>query len=217
MEDDNFFVSSGLQGAVTQWLGLESAVRAASVERDVASAARWTARAAALKKSVLSQYWPGGKFNPGSPGYGQNLGYQGDPNTAAWIIWPAGLLDPAVPSERAMLSSLAGYLYDYLNANVYKASQLFYEQKAIMALGVYLGMGLPLPGARDPGKVREWVDFYHAVLATPTWHFGEQIWQVAPGKWVDRVDMPHVWSGVYVYLDAVALTRPDLTRYRPWL
>ena len=73
-----------------------------------------------------------------------------------------------------------------------------------------------MPGARDPGKVRDWVNFYHAVLATPTWHFGEQVWQVAPGKWVDRVDMPHVWSGVYVYLDAVALTRPDLVPYRPW-
>jgi hypothetical protein len=216
MEDDSFFPSSGLQGAVTQWLGLQSAVRAALVERDAASAARWSARAAALKKSVLSQYWPGGRFSPGSSGFGQGLGYQGDANAAAWIIWPVGLLDPAVPSERAMLSSLAGYLYDYLDANVYKTSELFYEQKAIQALGVYLGMGLKLSGARDAGKVSQWVDLYHAVLRTETWHFGEQIWRVGPGKWVDRVDMPHVWSGVYVYLDAISLTRPDLTPYRPW-
>src|SRR5438309_1950639 len=106
MEDDNFFPSDGLQGAVTQWLGLESAVRAARVMRDAAGAARWAARAASLKASVLSQYWPGGKFSPGSAGFGQNLGYQGDANAAAWIIWPAGLLDKSVPSERAKLQSL---------------------------------------------------------------------------------------------------------------
>jgi len=115
-----------------------------------------------------------------------------------------------------MLQSLAAYLYDYLDANVFHASELFYEQKAIQALGVYLGMGFTLPGARDPGKVKVWVDLYHALLRTPTWHFGEQIWRVGPTTWVDRIDMPHVWSGVYVYLDAISLTRPSFTPYRPW-
>ena len=116
-----------------------------------------------------------------------------------------------------MMQNLAGYLYDYLNANMFHTTELFYEQKAIAALGVYLGMGFELPGARDPAKVKEWVDLYHSVLRTPTWHFGEQIWRTGPHEWVDRIDMPHVWSGVYVYLDAIALTRPELTPYRPWL
>src|SRR5207245_11355961 len=61
-EDDSFVPSDGLQGAVTQWLGLESAVRAALAERDTANASTWSARADALKASLLSRYWPGGKF-----------------------------------------------------------------------------------------------------------------------------------------------------------
>jgi hypothetical protein len=36
------------------------------------------------------------------------------------------------------------------------------------------------------------------------------------GAWVNRIDMPHAWSGALVYLDAISLTRPELTPYRPW-
>jgi hypothetical protein len=217
MEDDNFFPSDGMQGAVTQWMGLQSAVRAAGVMGDAADAAKWSARAATLKATILSKYWgPSGSFSPGSPGIAQNLLYQGDPNSAAWIIWPAGLLDPTVPAEREKLFVLARYLYDYMSQQIATAPQLFYEQKAIASLGVYLGIGFNFICNCDPGRVREWSDLYHGVLRTPTWHFGEQIWRTGPNTWVDRVDMPHVWSGVYVYLDAMALTRPDLVPYRPW-
>ena len=76
-------------------------------------------------------------------------------------------------------------------------------------------MGLTLPAGRDPAKVSQWVDFYHSVLPTPTLHFGEQIWRVE-GGWVNRVDMPHAWSGALVYLDAMALSCPKLSPYRPW-
>ena len=218
MEDDNFFVSSGLQAAVTQWMGLMSSVEAARVEHDASSAARWSKRAVDLKASILSQYWDAsGTFHPGSSGYGQNLGYQGDFGSAAWALWPAGLLDPNNGGEHRMLSGLAAYLYDTLAARIPAASILSYEQKGIEALAVYLGMGLTLPGGRDPAKVGEWVNFYHVSLPTPTMHFGEQIWQVAPGEWADRVDMPHIWSGTLVYLDAISLTRPALTPYRPWM
>ena len=171
-----------------------------------------------LKRSILSQYWSaGGKtFNPGTDGYGQHLGYTGDFGAASWVIWPAGLLDPKDAHERVMLGSVAGYLYDYLKGQIPSASSLSYEQKVIQSLGVYLGMGMTLPGGRDPAKVGEWVDFFHTVLPTPTLHYGEQIWQVAPGRWANRVDMPHAWSGALVYLDAISLTRPALTPYRPW-
>jgi GH15 family glucan-1,4-alpha-glucosidase len=217
MEDDNFFPSDGLQGAVTQWMGLQSAVRAAGVMNDAADAAKWSARAATLKATILSKYWgPSGSFSPGSSGIAQNLLYEGDPNSAAWIIWPAGLLDPSVPAEREKLFVLARYLYDYMGQQIATAPQLFYEQKAIASLGVYLGMGFNLICSCDPGRVREWSDLYHGVLRTPTWHFGEQIWRTGPNTWVDRVDMPHVWSGVYVYLDAISVTRPSLMPYRPW-
>jgi hypothetical protein len=217
MEDDSFFPSSGLQGAVTQWMGLVSAVAAASIEHDPASAARWAKRAAALKASILSQYWDAkGVFHPGSEGFGQHLGYQGDFGAAAWVLWPAGLLDPNVGRERRMLQTLAAYLYDQLAARIPAAQILSYEQKGIGALAVYLGMGMTLPGGRDPSRVAAWVDLYHTALPTPTLHFGEQIWQVAPGEWADRVDMPHIWSGALVYLDAISLTRPALTPYRPW-
>lgn len=225
-EDDSFVPSDGLQGAVTVWMGLESAIEAARVEGDTERIAPWRARADGLKASILSEYWPNGRFHPGSPGYGQGLGYRGDFNAAAWILWPAGLLDPADPSERRFLESLAAALYDYLDTRIpldsgaAGAPILFYDQKGIQSLAVYLeSLRMALPQgdhARDPGKVERWIDFYHTALPTPTLHYGEQIWQTSPGRWADRVDMPHVWSGILVYLDAMALTRPDLVRYRPW-
>ena len=132
------------------------------------------------------------------------------------MLWPAGLLDPNDGREHRMLETLAAYLYDTLAARIPASSILSYEQKGIEALAVYLGMGMTLPGGRDPSRIAAWVDFYHVTLPTPTLHFGEQIWQVAPGRWADRVDMPHIWSGTLVYLDAISLTRPALTPYRPW-
>jgi glucoamylase len=213
MEDDNLFPSQGLQGAITVWLGLMSAVRAAEVGGDSANLSRWQARADQLRAAILKQYFPQGQFNPGSPGYGQNLGYQGDSSAASWVIWPAGLLDPT--TELGMLESLAAYVYDWLDSSISTAPILSYQQKGIQALAVYLGMGLTLPAGRDPAKVSQWVDFYHSVLPTPTLHFGEQIWRVE-GGWANRVDMPHAWSGTLVYLDAMALSCPKLSPYRPW-
>jgi GH15 family glucan-1,4-alpha-glucosidase len=215
MEDDNVFPSQGLQGAITVWLGVTSAVRAARVVGDSASESRWQARADQLRAAMLAQYFPQGRFDPGSEGYGQHFGYQGDFGAAAWVLWPAGLLDPRDPVELAMLQTLAAYLYDWLDDTLSHAAILSYQQKGIQALGVYLGMGLALPGGRDPAKVSQWVDFYHRDLPTPTLHFGEQIWRL-DGGWANRVDMPHAWSGALVYLDAIAVTCPKLSPYRPW-
>src|SRR5205823_3434262 len=101
------FPSDGLQGAVAQWTGLVSAAEAAAVEGDASHAARWTKRAQALKASILSEYFtPDGTFDVGSGGYPQHLFFRGDLGSASWMLWPAGLLDPSMPEERAMLDSL---------------------------------------------------------------------------------------------------------------
>src|SRR4029077_605926 len=101
------FPSQGLQGAITVWLGLTSAVRAAQVVADSASESKWQARADQLRAAILRQYFPQGQFAPGTSGYGQNLGYQGDFGAASWVLWPAGLLDARDPTELAMLQTLA--------------------------------------------------------------------------------------------------------------
>ncbi len=193
-EDDNPFLTQGLQGAETVYLGLRSAASATrALCRDERLADAFDARADALGEALVDAFYDesSGTFLGGS---------------VAWTIWPAVVL----PYDDPRMAGTADYLYDITRPALYQETEG----------GSYFGKNtLALARFRrgDPG-LEDVADLVHKLavdVPTPgTRHVGEVFMNVDTDgdgdlEYDNRTAVPHLWTATLTYLSLMAVYNPQ--------
>lgn len=202
-EDDNYTLTQGLQGAVTVYLGLKSAVEAGrALHEDESVVNAWEQRANELKEAILTHL-----FN-----YNTNSFEGRETGSRAWLLWPAEFYEAGDP----VAEKEADALYSIVLPHLLKESDGgAYLGKLTLALAIYwkgrtdkfksleeiilpLLKELPTKGTRHVGEVFATID------ALPPG---------APDGIKDtfdaRVAVPHIWEASLNYLSAMALYNPE--------
>jgi hypothetical protein len=192
-EDDNYTPSQSLHGAEAVFLGLRSAIAAATALGDTSGRVRlWEARLNRLRVAIDGLYDPGTRrYREGV--FGANA-YNLDYGDGGWLLWPVQYRpysDPAMVGEadavdRSMESSLAG-------------SRGQYEAKAL------LGLAYARRDRSELTHLRQTLSYMARVLTTPTGLFGESWIRLKDGKPIPVQDMPHVWEHTLFYLAALKI------------
>jgi len=202
-EDDNYSLTQGLQGAVTVYLGLMSAVEAGNaLQEDPALVDKWTQRANELKQAIFTHL-----LNHETNSFeGREIG------SRAWLLWPARILEPGDPVGENEAEALYNILLPHLQKKTEGAA---YLGKITLALAQYwkdrkerfndleqvilpLLKDVPIQGTRHVGEVFVTLD---------------RLPEGSPDGINDtfdaRVAVPHIWEASLNYLSAMALYSPD--------
>ena len=194
-EDDNYSPSQSLHGAETVYLGLQSAVAAATAMNDTSTAVNtWQARLNQLRTAI------DGLYDPGSQSYGENgnlpNGYNVDYGDGGWLLWPVAFRpydDPRMIGEANQVDASMG------KSLASPSGQ--YEAKAL--LGLAYAWSDPTAAQRE--ELLGTLSFMAGGLTTNTGLFGES-WTHKYGPRATPVqDQPHVWEHALFYLSALRI------------
>ncbi len=197
IEDDNFPPDATLHGVCSVLTGLASACHAGTrwgIEQEKTQ--RWCKAAARLRQGVLARLM--------DPELYDAAGWRG----LVWMLWPAPLFetfsDPqAEPIKAKIAESIAKKVNKQRPGFAYLGEEIFVLGIADSNKAQYRGLleqGLNL--------------LTHEVAFRGTDCFGEvTLWSDVPGSTEkvaqQRTSIPHIWTGVTVYLAAVALYEPE--------
>ncbi len=197
-EDDNPMPTQGLQGAITEYLGLKSASEVAYYLGDEESARRWSERADELREAIYRNFYDIklGRFNG-------NFDYYGN---SGWAIWPVKLWDKNDPRWRGIVD----FLFETLRNNILFPSP---EGSAYDAK-VSLGLDFILP-AYDKRRtvLGTIIENLSTKLSTETLHVGEAYMPVYNDhtfKWQNVTSIPHVWEASLISLSVIAYYHPEI-------
>ena len=190
-EDDNPAFTQGLQGAVTVYLGLESAVSAAGkAGEDPAVISRWSGRADELRDAIIRNF-----YNP-------QTGFTGPRDVRAWVIWPVEFW----PADDIRMTALGDQLFSEIEPILKKETEGgSYVAKVTLALARLWA------GDRKKLSRLDWANgvILNEIPTRMTRHYGESYVTVkgSDGKpyFDDRVSIPHVWEASLAYLSALKL------------
>lgn len=203
-EDDNYILSQGLQGAVTVYLGLKSAVEAGRALREDSSLVdSWQQRADELKEAIFANF-----YSPETMTFeGQELG------SRAWLLWPADIYEQgdqiAEKEAEALFNEVLPHLLKQTDGAAYLgkltlALALHWKNrtdkfKELEQVILPLLKDVPTRGTRHVGEVFATLDLLP---------------EGSPDGINDtldaRVAVPHIWEASLNYLSAMALYNPEV-------
>lgn len=202
-EDDNYVLTQGLQGAVTVYMGLKSAVEAGrALKEDEGVVNAWEERANELREAIFTQL-----FNH------ETNSFEGKENgSRAWLIWPAEFYEQgdtvAEREAEALYNLVLPHLLKQSDGAAYLgkmtlALALFWKErpdkfKALEDMILPLVNDVPTRGTRHVGEVFVTLDLLP---------------EGSPDGINDtfdaRVAVPHIWEASLNYLSAMALYSPE--------
>ncbi len=216
-EDDSFYPTRRLQGAVTVYAALESAAEAAEYygeDGDFLNALR--ARMSELKDAIRAYLYneEEGEFMPNqfmididSGRHEWNLQSEKNPGAQAWLIWPVGVFKGEA-EEASQAEKLLEYVRPHLEG---KTEGFSYLGKILIALALFY--------RNDPDKMAEVRELANILLkdvpTQDTHHMGEVVVSIdTDGDGVadvfdNRVAIPHVWEQSLGYMLAMAVYSPE--------
>lgn len=218
-EDDNFRKTQTLHGAITAWLGLGSAVRAARFLGRTAEADRWRERMLELGLAIDTQMGHPDVGWVGRPGGA--AGETGDiAGVLSWLVWPAKFVSAADPRMARVAGQIAGVMRPFFEKRDGGGQ---YHAKSTTALAWFYSQQGDAAGL---ATVKTWTDLLLKEVALPTGHLGEvYVHEDLDGdgdkEYQNRVGVPHLWEATLVYLslmaarDAAAFERPELAELDP--
>ena len=198
MEDDDFRIKATLHGAAAVLTALASAADLGTqwgIQQG--KVRRWREAAVVLREGMLKRI--------PDPRVLDDVGWRGLP----WSLFPAPLFDDySHPASRAIIDRLARDMEEKISRQKggvgYLGEQLFALAMSTKGMNEYqdlkeraiklLTEDAPVPGTDCYGEVGLWKN-----LEDPS----EFIIQ-------NRTAIPHLWSGITVYLAVLAMHRPDL-------
>ncbi len=202
-EDDNYTLTQGLQGAVTVYLGLKSAVELGRALREDSSIVNlWEERANELKEAIFVNL-----YNKDTGNFEGN-----ETGSRAWLLWPASIYEKGDPVAEREAEALYKIVLPHLLKETEGAA---YLGKITHALARYW---------RDrPDKLKELQEIILPLLkdvpTEGTRHVGEvfvTLDLLPPGapdgikdSYDARVAVPHIWEASLNYLSAMALYNPE--------
>lgn len=202
-EDDNYTLTQGLQGAVTVYLGLKSAVEAGrALKEDASLVDSWQQRANELKEAIFSNFYSH-----------ETMTFEGkEPGSRAWLLWPARIYEDGDP----VAENEAGALYNEILPHLLKQTDgAAYLGKITLALAMLwkdrtdkiknleevilpLLRDVPTVGTRHVGEVFATLDL-----------FPDGLPDGIKDTFDARVAVPHIWEASLNYLSAMALYSPE--------
>lgn len=202
-EDDNYTMTQGLQGAVTVYLGLKSAVEAGrALNEDSSIVNSWETRAEELKEAIYTNFYDE-----------ESMTFKGgELGSRAWLIWPARIYDEGTPP----LEKEAEDLYSVILPHLLKQTDgAAYLGKITLALAMFwrerpdkfkkleeiilpLWKDVPTRGTRHVGEVFATLDL-----------LPEGSPDGIRDSFDARVAVPHIWEACLNYLSAMALYSPE--------
>jgi GH15 family glucan-1,4-alpha-glucosidase len=190
-EDDNPAFTQGLQGAVTVYLGLESAISAAGkAGEDPVVIARWADRLDELRDAITRNF------------YDPQTGFAGPRDVRAWLIWPVQFW----PADDNRMAALGDQLFNEIEPILKKETAGgSYVAKVTLALAHLWS------GDQDKLSRLDWANgvLLNEIPTRMTRHYGESYVTVtgSDGKsyFDNRVSIPHVWEAALAYLSALKL------------
>jgi hypothetical protein len=194
-EDDSYVQTQSLHGAETVYLGLRSAIAAATVRGDrTPRAKRWKRRLGRLRAAIAGLYDRSRRlYRPGHSAGNPYTNLYGD---GGWLLWPVHFKpydDPTMVGE-------AQAVYRSMNKSL-AAARGQYEAKALLGLA---HAWRPLRGARRRALKRV-LRFMARTLTTRTGLLGESWERLASGRTIAVQDQPHVWEHALFYLSALQI------------
>jgi hypothetical protein len=202
-EDDNYSLTQGLQGAVTVYLGLKSAVEAGrALKEDENIVNAWEQRANELKEAIFTHL-----LNHNTNSFeGRETG------SRAWLLWPARAYEEGDPLAEKEAEELYAIVLPHL---LKQTDGSAYLGKLTLSLARYL--------RNRPEKFNSLEEVILPLLkdlpTRGTRHVGEvfaTIDALPPGSpdgikdtFDARVAVPHIWEASLNYLSAMALYNPD--------
>ncbi len=202
-EDDNYTLTQGLQGAVTVYLGLKSAVEVArALKEDPSIVNLWEERANELKEAIFVNF------------YNKDTGnFEGrETGSRAWLLWPASIYEEGDPVAEREAEALYRIVLPHLLKETEGAA---YLGKITLALARYW------EGRPDKLKALQEIilPLLKEVPTEGTGHVGEVFVTIdllpsgSPDGIKDtfdaRVALPHIWEASLNYLSAMALYNPE--------
>jgi hypothetical protein len=197
-EDDRPAFTQSLHGAITVWLGLQSASKIMALLGEERKAYKLFKRAEELKEAIQTYLSPIAPLIQEDDEPVQSYG---------WSLWPAFFpwRDPKIYSyiEEEMLKRLRFVFGPYSSGTIYDTK---------------LTIALLTPPLRSPSTVN-YISELHKVylneVLSSTLHLGEVSSQYdldGDGKkeWVNRVATPHLWAQTLLYLSLLAETKPEI-------
>jgi GH15 family glucan-1,4-alpha-glucosidase len=198
-EDDNYTPTQTMHGAITNYLGLESAIGAAAVESDVSPAVgQWSARLTELRGAIDALYDPqlhAYQENHPQPNFCGGNVCTTDFGDGGWMLWPGAFKafsDPTMIGEASRVRST-------MDSNL-AGSRGGYEAKGLLGLA----HAWSSPTADQYRGLTSTLSYMAASLPTPTGLFGES-WRRYDGKPHPIEDQPHVWEHCLFYLSAIQI------------
>lgn len=200
-EDDNPPFVITLHGAITVWLGLESAARIERAAGDPARAEAYATRADDLAAAIREHFDPRGQTSEDGV-----LG-----GALAWSVWPGFFWQD---SDTAILDEIRARFQAELDVSLVRdKTGTVYDQKKTMAL-----LTPPLRTAAGESQVAEAHRVYlNEVITQDTLHMGEGTARDdfdgdGEPEWRTITATPHIWAQVLTYLSLLAAEDPEILR-----
>ena len=198
-EDDNIFPTQGLQGAVTEYLGLKSAAEVAGYLGKIDDMKKWESRAEELNEAIYENL-----YDKKLRRFNGNFEYYGN---GSWAMWPVELWPKNDPRWVGQID----YAFNTLQGNILHPSPYgsAYDAKTAVAMDYIL----PATDSRRDTLGEIVHELSVNLPLKGTFHVGEAYMPIYEGNtyhWLDVTSIPHVWEASLISLSVLAYYHPEV-------